>query len=561
MKRREVGALGLLITLWLGLGVPQSNAQNGEEIRNVVLMITDGTSLPTVSLARWYQRMLHPEMRHLNIDPYLCGTVITFCSDAPTGDSASTTSCYVNGMPSNTGFVSTYPRDAGASNLVPVDTARQYAPLITLLEAARLERGMRTGLVVTCQFPHATPADCSAHGPKRTDYARLAKQMVHNHIDVMIGGGTGYLDSSMAHHLRRQGYEVLQDDLQGLRKSHSNHMWALFNPKDLPYELDRDSSRYPSLAESTRIALKKLSDGNPKGFFLMVEGSKVDWAAHDNDLAALPTEFLGFDAACHEVLEFAKRDGHTAVIITADHGNSGVSIGRQSWPLYDEYSKEELFGQLMRFRHTGEWLANALENTPPARLDSLFQQHCGFTLTDNDREALYLNRNYRLSPIPTSERMAKDSVLYRTKLARTVSAIMSARTPIAFTTHGHTAEEVFLACYHPGGKPPKGVIYNTDLHRYMAGLLGWPNGVDSLNQKYFIPHPTLFKGMKTRILHGDKKGEAMLEVKSRKHTLRAYENVDWVELDGQRVELGSLVVFSPERQLFYGPQPMRALVE
>ena len=56
MKRREVGALGLLITLWLGLGVPQSNAQNGEEIRNVVLMITDGTSLPTVSLARWYQR-------------------------------------------------------------------------------------------------------------------------------------------------------------------------------------------------------------------------------------------------------------------------------------------------------------------------------------------------------------------------------------------------------------------------------------------------------------------------------------------------------------------------
>ena len=145
MKRREVGALGLLITLWLGLGVPQSNAQNGEEIRNVVLMITDGTSLPTVSLARWYQRMLHPEMRHLNIDPYLCGTVITFCSDAPTGDSAPTTSCYVNGMPSNTGFVSTYPRDAGASNLVPVDTARQYAPLITLLEAARLERGMRTG--------------------------------------------------------------------------------------------------------------------------------------------------------------------------------------------------------------------------------------------------------------------------------------------------------------------------------------------------------------------------------------------------------------------------------
>ena len=102
--------------------------------------------------------------------------------------------------------------------------------------------------------------------------------------------------------------------------------------------------------------------------------------------------------------------------------------------------------------------------------------------------------------------MAKDSVLYRTKLARTVSAIMSARTPIAFTTHGHTAEEVFLACYHPGGKTPKGVIYNTDLHRYMAGLLGWPNGVDALNQKYFIPHPTLFKGLKTRILHGDKKG-------------------------------------------------------
>ena len=75
--------------------------------KNVILLISDGTSLPAVSLARWYQRALNPQAQHLSLDPYLSGSVITYCSNAPIGDSAPTTSCYMTGVPSIDGFIAT----------------------------------------------------------------------------------------------------------------------------------------------------------------------------------------------------------------------------------------------------------------------------------------------------------------------------------------------------------------------------------------------------------------------------------------------------------------------
>lgn len=110
---------------------------------------------------RWLQWYQDPSKPKLNIDPYLCGTVRTHSSNAPIGDSAPTTSCYMTGQPSRTGYVSTYPENDGDNDIYPTDPARAFQPLTTVLEAGKMLQGKATGLVFTCEFPHATPADCS----------------------------------------------------------------------------------------------------------------------------------------------------------------------------------------------------------------------------------------------------------------------------------------------------------------------------------------------------------------------------------------------------------------
>ena len=168
-------------------------ANEVKPVKNVIVMIPDGTSISTVSAARWLQRYTNPDKQMLNIDPYMCGTVITHCSNAPIGDSAPTTSCYMTGYPSLAGWVSTYPVADPEDDIYPNDPKRAYQPLTTVLEAARILKGKAVGLVATCEFPHATPADCSAHSYNRSKYDWIAPQMVHNGLDVVLAGGAPIL--------------------------------------------------------------------------------------------------------------------------------------------------------------------------------------------------------------------------------------------------------------------------------------------------------------------------------------------------------------------------------
>ena len=297
-------------------------------VKNVIVMIPDGTSWATVSMARWLQWYTQPDQPKLNIDPYLCGTVRTHSSNAPIGDSAPTTSCYMTGQPSRTGYVSTYPVWDGDNDIYPTDSTRAYQPLTTVLEAAKQLYGKSAGLVFTCEFPHATPADCSAHSYNRGKYEWIAPQMAHNNIDVVIGGGVSILDKASEQYLLDNGYQVYKNDLKGMRSDKSQKMWALYGDREMAYDLDRNPEEQPSIAEMTSKAIEKLSQ-NEKGFFLMVEGSKVDWAAHGNDPIGMATDMLAFDKACGVALDFARKNGETAIVIMPDHGNSGISIGRR----------------------------------------------------------------------------------------------------------------------------------------------------------------------------------------------------------------------------------------
>jgi alkaline phosphatase len=537
-------------------------------VKNIILLIPDGTSLATVSIARWLQWYNHPEMSELHIDPYLCGTVRTHSSNAPIGDSAPTTSCYMTGYPSRTGYVSTYPVSDPLNDIYPMDPARAYQPLITVLEAGKILHGKAAGLVFTCEFPHATPADCSAHSYNRSKYEWIAPQMAHNDLRVVIGGGTSLLPEESEAYLKANGYSVYKNDLQGMRSDGNDKMWALYGQKDMDYDIDRNPAGQPSIEEMTRIAIEKLSK-NENGFFLMVEGSKVDWAAHANDPVAMATDFLAFDRACGAALEFAARNGETAVVIAPDHGNSGVSLGVGRCGGYDKLTKDQLFHALSQFKLTASGLANKLNTQPASEVQDIFREYAGFELTEAELKALYNCNGYKNSPIPENERSAEgvETSLYsKGSLSDFLSLLITSKMCIGFTTRGHTGEEVFLAAYHPEGTLPIGVHTNVELNAYLCALFGFNRDLlDELTGQHFARHTEVFKDYTYEIIPAtDAEDFPSLMVKGKKTQLhiKPFTNIVTTGKKGKdTIRLDSVIIYVDKNNTFYLPAGLADYLE
>ncbi|MDR1610145.1 MAG: alkaline phosphatase [Candidatus Symbiothrix sp.] len=527
-------------------------AQN-KEIKNVILLIPDGTSLASVSTARWFQRYVNPEMINLNIDPYICGTILTYSSDAPIGDSAPTTSCYMTGYPSLAGYVSTYPVADSINDIVPMNPEKAYQPLMTLLEAARIVKNKSTGLVFTCEFPHATPADCSAHSYKRGKYEWIAPQMAHNQIDVVIGGGAGIINDECKQFLKNEGYGLFLNDVNAFRNYPGDKMWALFADKDMSFDIDRNPEQEPSLAEMTKVAIDKLSR-NKNGFFLMVEGSKIDWAAHANDARAIISDMLAFDEACGEAFRFAEKDGETLVIVVPDHGNSGISIGSNKCPGYSTLTKDQLFGQVAKFKTSVDALIQILHDTKPADLQQTVLDLTGIALTNEEYTQLLQSADYNLSSLSDEERM-KGS-----KLTKIVAKILDKYTCFGFTTSGHTGEEVFLAVYDP--RPDQrltGFHTNIELNHYMRNAMDLENRLEPLTDEYFAKHTDVFKGYTYTI--DTLNNNTALKVKNKKTTLEVQPNTNIVKLNGKDLKLNSVVVYVDKNNTFYLPKTLKELLE
>jgi alkaline phosphatase len=517
--------------------------------KNVILLIPDGTSLSAVSAARWYQRYIHPEITHLNLDPYLCGTVLTYSSNAPIGDSAPTTSCYMTGYASRAGWVSTYPEPDPQNDINPSDAYEAYQPLATLMEAARITQNKATGLVFTCEFPHATPADCSSHSYKRGKYEWIVPQIVHNRIDVVIGGGVSLLTEDLKTDLRKEGYGVFTDDINNFRTYEGNKMWSLFGDMDMSDELDRDPSKQPSLAEMTAVALEKLS-ANPNGFILMVEGSKVDWAAHSNDAAGIISEMLAFDKACGVAFDFAKKNGETVILVVPDHGNSGFSIGSSKCSNYSTLTKDELFGPIAKTKVSRGKLVNMIKDTEPSQIKDLFFESTGISLNDKEYSQLLQAEDYK-----RNEKQQKGA-----KLAKTVAKIIDDHHCFGFTTGGHTGEEVFLAVYDPTPNRLTGHHTNIEVNHYLRQSLGLEEKVlESLTGEYFAKHTDVFAGYQYTIKNGG--NVPVLEVKNKKNKLEIPAYAHTIKHNGKEFSLNSVVVYVDKNDTFYLPQSLADLLK
>jgi alkaline phosphatase len=453
----------------------------------------------------------------------------------------------MTGMPQQSGNVSIYPLADPKNDLIFVDPNKAYQPLATLLEAARITKDKATGLVVTVEFPHATPADCAAHYYLRSEYKYIASQMAYNHLDVVFGGGNSILTEDIKNHFKVNGTKLIQNDINAFRSFSGNEkVWALFQDRELPFDLDRDDSQIPSLSEMTTKAIDRLSK-NENGFFLMVEGSKIDWVAHGNDAAGCITEFLAFDKAVGAALEFAKKDGETAVIILPDHGNSGFTIGRRDLKSYDKASIDDLFSNVSKYRKTGEGLEKILLTEKPENIKSVIKEYTDIDITEQEYETLMLSKNYHESNYM--------KVSESPNMAASLIKIMNDRTYFGFTTGGHTGEEVFLAAYHPQGDLPIGMNTNTQINNYLSDLVGLTTSLSELTKTMFTKHTDLFEGMNVSI---DKSSDfPVLVVQKGNKTLEipAFKSVAY--LNKKQIKLESVTVYIDKNNTFYVPASIK----
>jgi len=314
----------------------------------------------------------------------------------------------------------------------------------------------------------------------------------------------------------------------------------LFGRMDLPYDLDRDPEKTPSLEEMTRKALERLSK-NKNGFFLMVEGSKVDWAAHANDAVGTITEFIAFDNAVGAALEFARKNGETAIVILSDHGNSGISLGRNGWR--GGTTLQALFGAVSQYKKTAPGMAEILNATPPDQIKTVFAQYTNIELNDNELQTILRSRDYRMADAAQEKS--------NQTLSSNLVQIMNLRTPFGFTTGGHTGEEVFLAVYHPSGNRPTGFTTNMQVNQYLYQAMGLTTPLPELTRKLFARHTEALANQKYEI---DTTGDfPALTVTSGKNILsvRAFTSV--AHLNGKPVDLGSVTVYIDKNNTFYLP--------
>lgn len=308
--------------------------------KNIIFMVADGMGLAHVTAARIFKNGPDGESLHLETLPTIGYQRTHSASDSLT-DSAAAASAWASGEKFRNGEISCHDDDQNGRC--------EPAPGPTILEIAKA-KGKATGLVVTSTVTHATPAAFGSHVPSRRCEKEIARQYIQvTEVDVILGGGRKKFKSTEKQadecgtfgdfiaDAERKGYQVVYTKkvLDGVVAKGSRKILGLFTPKGKTPELFRlypeehYQAEEPTLPQMTTAALESV-EKDEDGFFLLVEGSQIDWASHRNDVAYQIGETLAFDEAVKVVLDWINekpnRRQNTLVIISADHETGGFAI-------------------------------------------------------------------------------------------------------------------------------------------------------------------------------------------------------------------------------------------
>jgi len=295
--------LYIFFLIQISYGCAQENEPKIEIPKNIILMIGDGMGLTQITAG----------MYKLNNQTVLekfpaIGLAKTHSANSLVTDSAASGTAFACGKKTLNGTIG---------------ISLKNKKLNSILELSK-EKGYKTGIIATSTIVHATPASFYANVLSRNQYEDIALQLSTNDVDYFIGGGKDFFN-------KREDKRNLLDEminydfvysLKQFNNSKSKKIGYFTNTGDpLPIRI----GRIPKLSEAVDEMLLKLSlDNDP--FFLMIEGSQIDWGGHKNDIDYVTSEFIDFNNAISKVLEFSSQNKNTLVIVTADHETGGLAI-------------------------------------------------------------------------------------------------------------------------------------------------------------------------------------------------------------------------------------------
>jgi alkaline phosphatase len=271
--------------------------------KNIIFVEGDGTGLSQVSAAQFFKE------GHSNYDRFpVVGLIKTSASSDLITDSAASATSFATGVKTYNGAIGVNP-----------DTI----PLPTIVEIVS-KIGMRTGIIVTSTVTHATPACFYAHVKNRNLHEEIASFLPTSEVDFFAGAGLKYFNQrkdglNLLNTFQENGFII--DTVSLKDHSDAQKLGFLLAPESMP---TMQEGRASFLKDACKMALKRLSNEN--GFFLMVEGSQVDWGGHDNDADYLIAELIDLDNTLGELLDFAMADGETLVVVTGDHETGGFTL-------------------------------------------------------------------------------------------------------------------------------------------------------------------------------------------------------------------------------------------
>ncbi|WP_125556980.1 alkaline phosphatase [Pseudoalteromonas rubra] len=399
--------------------------------KNIIYMIGDGMGPAFTTAYRYMQddkatKVVEPTV----FDSILVGMAHTY----PDDDTVVTDSA--------AGATALSTAEKSYNGAIAVDTHKQS--LKTMLEIAK-ERGMTTALVATSQINHATPASFAAHNESRRNYDEIADDYIDNKIagklpvDLLLGGGTKYFvreDRNLITEFKESGYQYASafSELDSLSRLPA---LGLFAEVAFPHAIDSEEPK--RLTTMTNKALDLLHNHNEKGFFVMIEGSQIDWCGHANDIACAMKEMDDFAGAITAAKAYIDKNPDTVLVVTADHSTGGLTLGSNG--VYQW--KTDV---VAKTKASVKELTNVLSEAKPKQMAETWTQLTGLPFDEATKKKLI-----------TAKKDSKEA------LYKAANNIINDASYTGWTTKGHTAIDVQVFAYGEGRDAFIGSLNNTQI--------------------------------------------------------------------------------------------------
>ncbi len=425
--------------------------------KNIIMVIADGMGPAYTTSYRYFNDDPSTELIEETVfDRLLVGSASTY----PARISGFVTDSAASATALSTGY-KTY------NGAIGLDVNKNSVE--TVLEFAK-KQGKKTGVVVTSQINHATPASYLAHNESRRNYNAIADSYLDNGIkaNVYLGGGWQYFireDRNLVDEFKASGFQYV-DNYSSLNNLKANTpVIGLFGDTGLPYAIDdKDPQR---LLTMTKAAIKQLENNN--GYFMLVEASQVDWAGHSNDIATAMAEMSDLAVTMEYLEEYVKANPDTLVILTADHSTGGLTVGangKYKW-------HPEILRTMQRSPITSAKILTDQKITQQ-RLSELLN----FTVTQNETQQVQVAKINAIKEISAYKQLDEKLKLKAIKpdmsniISIAIKNIIDIRTNTGWTSGGHTAIDVPVHALGNSSGIFKGNIDNTDIAKQIFILLG-----------------------------------------------------------------------------------------